>query len=336
MKHAVSCIYWSNDSYISLQGRQEGATVDCVRQKPPVLQLGSGVVLPMFDLDSEPAQFFPFLLEFTKDISLPHSFENAIVVVGPTAFADETHLQSQLNLQFDQSFFDLDSWSSGFANGDSLWSISPPALTASVPYAESVVQRGDSWQEDALRFKSSEVAVAVGPWTATMQPDAGILLEQADPTGPSHLGFFSPLQLRRYLDLYWEKWYPNWPTIHRPLFNPFDRSGLLVAAMAVIGACHSNDPEERTASKFWARAVEEWASKELESMHLASTRADLKNSLGTIQAACIICIYQNWNGAVDSKRRMRRGFFSAVVGVCSIDFSFPLYPHVFDAELMAG
>ncbi len=290
-----------------------------------MLQLGTAIVLPIFDLDSEPAHLFSFLLEFTKDLSLPHSFENAIEIRDSMPVADGLHLQGQLGFyDADHDLFNLDGCSSGFEDGASLWSMSSaprfPDHTfgeASVAYIESASQKGEYlWGSDALEVKIDEIMRAVGERINNMQPANTVgLLGRADPTQSRCLDFFSSPQLRRYLDMYWEKWYPNWPTIHRPLFNPLQRSALLVAAMAVIGACHSTDPNERVAAHSWADAVEQWASRELERLPLSGSMADRSNNLQVIQAACIICIYQNWNGALESKRRMRRGFFSAIVGV---------------------
>jgi hypothetical protein len=249
------------------------------------------MVLPAFDLDSEPARFLPFLVEFTRDLSLPYSFENAIALAGPRVAADVAPLQTPLDFHFDHGFlFDLDDWSWGAEH------LSQPSSMTPV-------------EDDPLAAKTLEIVLAVGQRAnAAGQSDAGPFLAS---TELSCLEFFSARRLRTYLDLYWKMWYPNWPTIHRPLFDPLRASSLLVAAMAVIGACHSVDPDERSASDFWADALEKWASKELERVRVV----DRRTSLQTIQAACIICIYQNWNGTKESKCRMRRQFFPALAGV---------------------
>ncbi|KIW63708.1 hypothetical protein PV04_08691 [Phialophora macrospora] len=204
-------------------------------------------------------------------------------------------MQTQLDFHFDHGFlFDLDDWSWGAEH------LSQPSSTVPV-------------EDDPLGAKTLEIVLAVGQQANSGQSDAGPFPAS---TESSCLEFFSPRRLRTYLDLYWKRWYPNWPTIHRPLFDPLRASSLLVAAMAVMGACHSIDQDERSASDFWADAVEKWASRELEKVRVVSPVVDRRTSLQTIQAACIICIYQNWNGTTDSKCRMRRQFFAAVAGAC--------------------
>ncbi|EXJ55240.1 hypothetical protein A1O7_08166 [Cladophialophora yegresii CBS 114405] len=260
-----------------------------------MLELTTCVVLPAFDLDAEPARFLPFLIQFTRDLSLPYSFENAIALMGPRVVADFALLETGYDYHVDQDYLPgLDDWT---------WDLEHLSQPPSMLSAEN----------DPLAAKVFEIVRAVGQQSKFGQSDAGPFL--ASPELSCH-EFFSPRRLRIYLDLYWTMWYPNWPTIHRPQFDPLRASSLLLASMAIIGACHSNDPAERSASDFWSDTVEKWASRELDRVHVTGSAVDRRTSVQTVQAACIICIYQNWNGTNESKRRMRRQFFAAVAGVC--------------------
>jgi hypothetical protein len=49
------------------------------------------------------------------------------------------------------------------------------------------------------------------------------------------LQFFSPPNLRKFLNLYWAAWYPNWPVIHKPTFVVSEVHPILLASMALIG-----------------------------------------------------------------------------------------------------
>jgi hypothetical protein len=47
--------------------------------------------------------------------------------------------------------------------------------------------------------------------------------------------FFSPMNLQKYLELYWAIWHPNVNFVHRPTFNPMVCKSILLASMALIG-----------------------------------------------------------------------------------------------------
>ena len=324
-KNGLSCTYPPVNSHDSWSG-EKGA--DQQDQLAVTRHISACLLLPAFELDSEPARFFPFLLEFTKDISLLHSFENSVAVANKTVAAWSPLGNLNAVTLGHELFLGPHDWSWGTEEAFGLPIFSPAPLLYDAALEQgscdsiSISQTdNEGWQSKVLATKTLEIALGLGGLETIFQAGSALPLNQATSVASNCLEFFSPSRLQRHLDLYWEMWYPNWPTIHKPLFDPQNASSLLVAAMAVIGACHSPDPEERTASDAWALAVESWASTELDKVHLAKTERDRRNSLQTIQAAFIICIHQNWNGPNQSKRRMRRQFFAAIVGVSFCNFA---------------
>jgi hypothetical protein len=324
-KQGLPCTYPPIDTHSRRNSQQEGSSWICKQQSQSAISppLSTCLVLPVFELDAEPAQSFPFLLEFTRDLSLPYSFENDIAMRNKATVPERPLWELQPEINFDHELpFDLDGWLWNIQNGIGLPAFTPVPFCDNIPIEESNCHdastsniNSESWEDDLLSPKSLEIALAVERHSKSSRHHVELLLEERTSMDSGCLDFFSPPRLRRYLDLYWEMWYPNWPTIHKPLFDPQQASSLLVAAMAIIGACHSPDPAERAASNTWADAVERWASAELDDINLALPDNDRRHSVGTIQAAGIICIYQNWNGSIESKRRMRRQFFGVIVGV---------------------
>jgi len=69
--------------------------------------------------------------------------------------------------------------------------------------------------------------------------------------------FLLASQTSYLLEAYWTIWSPNWPVIHRPGFDMASTPTTLLAALAVLGACHSPDLADRTNVRFWYDCVEE-------------------------------------------------------------------------------
>jgi hypothetical protein len=284
--------------------------------------LSNCLVLPVFDLDSDPAESFSFLLEFTKDISLPQSFENGSAVVSKALVRHAPILDSPFDDAFENLFaFDLDglSWTEGnlgLGSANDLGAGIGTVLWPNPPQFDLDEQK--SSQADRLASKAEDIMHSIRLHSNTKAGEAGYSLIGSSQDNIHGVELFTAPQIGRYLDLYWEMWYPNWPTIHRPLFDPTTAASLLVAAMVVMGACHSDDVTERAAAAFWAVALEEWALRELDKISSERLGDSSRNAVQIIQASCIICIHQNWNGTTASKCRMRRKFFAAIVGVSDL------------------
>ncbi|KXH35873.1 hypothetical protein CSIM01_00587 [Colletotrichum simmondsii] len=126
--------------------------------------------------------------------------------------------------------------------------------------------------------------------------------------------FFSPQRLQDNLELFWSCWYPNCPIIHKPSFSTSNASPLLIAAMAVLGACLSPSPSVRANANIWFNSVEELAFLDEALLDEFITVDDfiscdddaVYRRLEAIQAAYLVCLIQYWEGVKPSKRRIRR------------------------------
>ncbi|KAF4781083.1 hypothetical protein HER10_EVM0003162 [Colletotrichum scovillei] len=116
--------------------------------------------------------------------------------------------------------------------------------------------------------------------------------------------FFSPQRLQDNLELFWSCWYPNCPIIHKPSFSTFNASPLLIAAMAVLGACLSPSPSVRANANIWFNSVEELAFLDEALLDESITVDDsvscdddaVYRRLEAIQAAYLVCLIQYWEG----------------------------------------
>ena len=97
---------------------------------------------------------------------------------------------------------------------------------------------------------------------------------------------------------------------------------------ASSGACVSPDVVDNEDARIWFNCVEEmvftdddFCRDDIES-EMPSQAQALANrrKLQALQAACVVCLYQNWEGTDASKRRIRRHRFSTVVSVGAIIF----------------
>lgn len=153
--------------------------------------------------------------------------------------------------------------------------------------------------------------------------------------------FFSPMNLQKYLELYWAIWHPNVNFVHRPTFNPIVCKSILLASMALIGkccsfpvgpsltapgACVSPDPADIEAAKPWFNCIEEmvFTDDDFCSDTLSTDTAPFnpflnRRKIEALQAAYMVVLFQNWEGTDASKRRMRRYRYSNVVSVCCLE-----------------
>lgn len=52
--------------------------------------------------------------------------------------------------------------------------------------------------------------------------------------------FFSSRNIKTFLDLFWKRWYPHCPILHRPTFEIAACPDILLITMTLVGACMSD------------------------------------------------------------------------------------------------
>ncbi|KAF5704628.1 hypothetical protein FMUND_12403 [Fusarium mundagurra] len=181
-----------------------------------------------------------------------------------------------------------------------------------------------------LKGKTREIATMIRRTMTRTQPCSNIGLEWSPVMEKGCFEFFSPVNLQRFLLLFWSGWYPNTPIIHRPTFNPESEPPGLVASLAVLGACMSPEPGDCVRAMAWLAAVEEAVFSDallfddsvVASSDLVGDEQVVWDRMKALQAAYFVCIAQNWEGSKDGKQRIRKQRYSHIV---SIARSFGLY-----------
>lgn len=189
-------------------------------------------------------------------------------------------------------------------------------------YLENQALMIDQAIDDELGIKTTEIVDTIKRLASRMTPSVKHWTGWSTEVETSCFNFFSPDNLRTFLELYWFAWYPNTPVIHKPTFDPLQTPATLLAAMAIVGACHSNDQNDRNEAQRWFNAVEEMVFNDRYALDLmrgsystSISPIENKRCVQAIQAAYAVVVYQNWDGNTASKRRMRHLRFGAVVDV---------------------
>jgi hypothetical protein len=143
------------------------------------------------------------------------------------------------------------------------------------------------------------------------------------------LEFFSPVKLRRFLDLFWAWWHPHCPIMHKPTFDVSKASCALVASMAMIGACVALG-EDRAEAKLLLNTLEAivFENSLFQDECLEGQSDELL--LQTLQAGHFVCVLQNWEGEDKGKKRARQQRFTSLVAVSpSISKPFLILTEIF-------
>ncbi|KAF9776252.1 hypothetical protein IL306_005595 [Fusarium sp. DS 682] len=183
----------------------------------------------------------------------------------------------------------------------------------------------DSIDNSQCRFlteKTREIVTMIKRTMTRTQPRSNIGLEWPPIMEKGCFEFFSPINLRRFLLLFWSGWYPNTPIIHKPTFNPEAEPPGLVASLAVLGACMSPEPGDCVRAMAWLAPVEEAVFSDgvlfddsvVASLDLVGDEEAVWERLKALQAAYFVCIAQNWE---ESKQRIRKERYSHIVSVRS-------------------
>lgn len=186
--------------------------------------------------------------------------------------------------------------------------------------------RWQSWLQNPLVFKLQHIILRIKEVVEVKPRNSTVTLSWSPVVEKKCLDFFDEPRVVKFLELYWAVWHPNVSFLHRPTFSAVNTPTPLLAAMALIGACVSPDVKDNEDAKLWFNCVEEMVftddhlcsdtiltgigEQPVSSLILASRR-----KLQALQAAYIVCLYQNWEGTDTSKGRIRRYRFGTVVSV---------------------
>lgn len=258
----------------------------------------------------DPVNSFSFLVRFTAGLGLKAAYEDPIG-----------------NLE---ELFDLDAPHNGYTESD-VGSLDVPTQSMALHSPQDSDHNGSDGSLGGCRTThigcmSYSAAMALLPNRLDVNTLIGkcheivadlkhaqYTLRQADPDSALSndavaAQFFSPARLLSSLDHYWSEWHPNLPIVHRPVFVVGSAPTYLLAAMAVIGARYSPCDLDQHQSRLLYNVVEQLVFYRLSTLanYPAGTARLQRQYVQTLQAACIVVIYQSKDGETRSRHHSRR------------------------------
>lgn len=176
--------------------------------------------------------------------------------------------------------------------------------------------RADS---DQLASKSREIVDNIRSISANKGKEDSITMEWSLAVSERCSKFFSPPNIRRFLEYFWSLWYPHCPIIHKPLFNASSASPSLLCVMLIIGACLSPQEQDMEAAREWMDSAEELVFSH--KCFRAEATADqvsklcMKEKLQCLQASYLVCSLQKREGSAEAQARSRRHRHASMVAV---------------------
>ncbi|KIV98381.1 uncharacterized protein PV09_09786 [Verruconis gallopava] len=172
--------------------------------------------------------------------------------------------------------------------------------------------------DDELSPKTYEIVKEIKFITCNKPRGSKITISWSPKLEHMCFDFFSPDNLRRFLNFFWCCWYPNCPIIHRPTFVASSTCHMLLLSMVLIGACMSPDEGDHANANLWFNSVEEMIFScddlyDIDSDDPALDSARRRRGLEILQAAYFVCLLQNWEGSEESKRRIRRHRYTTLI-----------------------
>lgn len=140
----------------------------------------------------------------------------------------------------------------------------------------------------------------------------------------AHIEFFNPINIEKFLDLYWNKFSFHCPIIHRPTFEPTKAPSMMVLVLVLIGAHMSDCLEDSLNAKPWLDMAEDeiFAHPSLSGETQGSaadkdSEKSLRERLEVLQSAIYISVLQTWEGSNVARTRICSNLYSKVVSVGS-------------------
>ncbi|KAJ5892121.1 uncharacterized protein N7473_008349 [Penicillium subrubescens] len=276
-------------------------------------------------LDTGRSQSLRFLDRFTSNTGLLLSFDCGTQEQRDSVAAQ---LEVESRQEIGQSYASTNPTTLGLDSPPLLDNLSDVSTIDCIPI---------NWLCDPLSLKTHEILLLIEEVVTIKPRNSAVTLDWSSALKNASLQFFSPANLRRFLGFYWAIWHPNVNFIHRPSFDPISAKPALVAAMAIIGACVSPDMPDNEDARTWFNCVEEivFIDDDFNSdaiYSVSNNMAIYRRKVQVLQAAYIVCLYQNWEGTDSSKSRIRRNRFATLVSTAR-DIGITTATHLNYAEM---
>ncbi|KAJ5210522.1 hypothetical protein N7491_010329 [Penicillium cf. griseofulvum] len=175
-----------------------------------------------------------------------------------------------------------------------------------------------NWFNDPLSLKTHEILLLIKEVVTIKPRNSSVTLDWSTALNDACVQFFSPSNIIRFMGFYWATWHPNVNFVHRPSFDILAAKPTVLAAMTLMGACVSPDMPESEDARTWFNCVEEMVFMDDDFNSDLTYRSSDKiamqrRKIQAVQAAYIVCLYQNWEGTDASKSRVRRYRFATLV-----------------------
>lgn len=168
--------------------------------------------------------------------------------------------------------------------------ISPSSLSYHNTATSTPARIEEIWLDDPIFTKTNELCDLLRPYLAISSKYKALKLNDG---GAAHcLEFLNPVNLRKFMDIFFDRWYPHCPIIHKATFEIETAPAILLAPMVLLGACLSDSTDDYNKGVLYADIVEEFIfSYPPLSMYSAEEGTNIA-PLIVIQAAYFICCLQ--------------------------------------------
>lgn len=173
--------------------------------------------------------------------------------------------------------------------------------------------------DDPLYYKAAEIGGCFKSVLSTLSKSSESNPQMMSISMTTIMEFFSLSNIRRFIDLFWTRWYPHAPIVHKPTFIPEESLSVLVMTMSLLGACTSASPQDSREARSLLDLAEEVVFQHIpfpETVHCEPKSAiETRRRVNILQASYFMCIMQKWEGNDVAKQRIRRQRFPLVVAV---------------------
>lgn len=193
------------------------------------------------------------------------------------------------------------------------------AQSARPSHDRGLSEKLDDETTDELASKSREIVDNLWSISCNGRKDDSVTMEWSLAVSERCSAYFSPQNIRRFLEYFWSLWYPHCPIVHKTLFHAPSASSPLLCVMVIIGACLSPREQDTEAAREWLDCVEELIFSHecfrVEATASQATKTCMKEKLQCLQASYLVCSLQKREGSVEAQARSRRHRHASMVAV---------------------